>query len=51
MEDSNQQLASRWKRLIGATIDGLLMMLIAFPIMKVIGIFPQGKECPSDSIF
>ena len=46
MEDSNQQLASRWKRLIGATIDGLLMMLIAFPIMKVIGIFPQGQGMP-----
>jgi len=45
MENSVQQLASRWKRLGGALIDTLLMMVIALPIMMVIGIFPsQGQR-------
>ncbi|MBU1259865.1 MAG: RDD family protein [Planctomycetes bacterium] len=41
MENSGQQLATRWKRLGGALLDSLIMIVIIFPIMMIIGIYPS----------
>jgi uncharacterized RDD family membrane protein YckC len=43
MENSIQQLANRWKRLGGALLDGLIMMVIIFPVMMIFGIFQHAS--------
>lgn len=44
MNDSNQVLASRGKRLGGALLDSLIMMLIIFPVMFFAGVFKQTTQ-------
>ena len=41
MEESTQTLASRWKRLGGALLDGLIMTAIVVPLMWITGMFGQ----------
>ncbi len=47
MTESTQELASRWQRLWGALLDGLIMMAIIFPIMWISGVWQplmQGEQ-------
>lgn len=44
MIESNQELASRWKRLGGVMLDGFIMMLITIPVMIFAGIFEQASQ-------
>jgi uncharacterized RDD family membrane protein YckC len=41
MAEMNQVLASRWKRLGGAILDGLVSIVVTFPVMIVTGVFKQ----------
>lgn len=41
MTNETSQLASRWKRLGGALLDGLIAMAISLPVMMVAGVFQQ----------
>ncbi len=41
MNEVATNLASRWKRLAGALIDGLILMVIIVPIMLAIGVLQQ----------
>jgi small neutral amino acid transporter SnatA (MarC family) len=46
MNQTGMILASRWKRLGGAILDGLISMAILIPLMLVTGIFQRsfGEE-------
>lgn len=44
MSEANQELASRWKRLGGVMLDGLIMFAITIPVMIFAGIFEQAKQ-------
>lgn len=39
-----KELASRWLRLGGAVLDGIIMMVIELPVMFMFGIFNQVSE-------
>lgn len=39
MSEATTNLASRWKRLGGALIDGVLAMIVMLPVMAVTGMF------------
>lgn len=41
MTNETNQLASRWKRLGGALLDGLIVTAIYFPVMMAAGVFEQ----------
>ncbi len=47
MTNETSQLASRWKRLGGALLDGLIGTAILLPVVMVAGVFkhiPQGEQ-------
>lgn len=44
MTETTKVLASRWKRLGGAVLDGLIALAINFPVMFAAGIFAQIVE-------
>ena len=41
MNEVAMNLASRWKRLGGVLIDGVLVMIITFPVMQITGVLEQ----------
>lgn len=41
MTDSAQELASRWKRLVGAMLDSIFSMIASVPVMITAGVFKQ----------
>ena len=44
MTEFTQDLASRWKRLGGTILDGLISSVIIFPIVMMSGIFQQIRQ-------
>ena len=41
MDEAVQELASRWRRLGGALIDGFIMIALLIPIMSATGVFKK----------
>ena len=50
MTEMTQVLASRWKRLGGALVDGLIGMVVTIPVMVSMGLFEQMMQGQGMSI-